>query len=546
MVRSHVSVRQQQLLKVVFLFHAATNVPPSLDSGSSSNTLPIGSRPVPASSNVSDHTRTYPLVMSTSGSGIAHALLPAEEQHHGVRAATPIVSCLMVTIEGEIPEAVSRDNSPQGTAITAPLQTDAQEPLLSSDSGSTPDQDKKMRLTHGVPGSRRSSMEDFVVSEQASLKSGSQLSMRSGSQANSCDQGGAKASSGSSCDKAMSGSNPAQSSAKASSGSNRDEQCASVSSGSPGRDSWARRRPLNPQPLQPRRAFMMPLLGVQSWADRHSLTSYLDLVHHIEQQVLLHPNPLVQQQQGGQQQGRQQQQWGWQQGPPPPPPPPQPQQQQQGRQQRQLRWQQGRGQQQQPGTPLQQQAPGHRQHQLTAVPASNWPVMLSLQREDQGQSSRSRPAAAEQEPALAWYACDSSGSHRVSRVQLSSLAVSQKEEAPSASARPSQAAAVGSTDTGLTTPILTLAPAQRQLQPPQQQRQGQWLLPATGPRRQGAAWSGGPRLRPHSGAAWPAPLPSTPHPVPLGPDLVHIDDSVGAAAADDLCEQFARPAAGLV
>ncbi|KAJ9524246.1 hypothetical protein QJQ45_008435 [Haematococcus lacustris] len=435
-----------------------TNVPPSLDSGSSATTPPIDSRPVPASSNVSGHTQTHPLVMSTSDGSVAHASLPAEEQHHGVQEATPIVSSLMVTIEGEISEAVFRDNSPQGTA---PLQTDAREPLLSSDSGSTPDQDKNIRLTHGVPDPRRYSMEDFIVSEQASLKSRSQLSMRSGSQANSFDQGGAKASSGSSCDKARSDSNPAQGSAKASSGSNRDEQCASVSSGSPGRDSWARLRPLNPQSWQPRRAFMMPLLDVQPWAGRHSPTSYLNLVQHIEQQVLLHPDPLVQQQQGGQQQGQQQQQLGWQ---------------------------QARGQQQQPGTPLQQQAPGRRQHQLTAMPASNWPLMLSLRREDQGQSSRSRPAAAEQEPVLAWYACDSSGSQRASRLQRSSLAVTQKEKAPSASARPSQGAAVGSTDTGLTRPTLTLAPAQLQLQPPQQQWQGQSLLPGTGPRRQGAAW----------------------------------------------------------
>ncbi|GFH07486.1 hypothetical protein HaLaN_02293 [Haematococcus lacustris] len=338
---------QQQLLKVVFLLHAAaTNVPPSLDSGFSATTLPIGSRPVPASTNLSSYTQTYPLVMSTSDGGVAHESLPAEEEHHGVQEATPIVRGLMVTIEGEISEAVSRDNSPQGTAIAAPLQTDVREPLLSSDSGSTPDQHKKMGLTHGVPVSRRYSMEDFIVSEQASLKSWSQLSMRSGSRANSSDQGGAKASSGSSCDKARSGSNPAQGSAKASSGSNRDEQCASVSSGSPGRDSWARLRPLNPPSWLPRRAFMMPQLGVQPWADRHSPTSYLNRVHHIEQQ--------------------------------------------------------------------------------------------------------------------------------------------------------------------------------------------------------GAAWSGGPSMRPHSGAAWPAPLPFTPHAGPPWPDLVLIDDSVGAAAADDLYEQFARPAAGPV
>ncbi|GFH09692.1 hypothetical protein HaLaN_04881 [Haematococcus lacustris] len=337
-----------------------TNVPPSLDSGSSATTPPIDSRPVPASSNVSGHTQTHPLVMSTSDGSVAHASLPAEEQHHGVQEATPIVSSLMVTIEGEISEAVFRDNSPQGTA---PLQTDAREPLLSSDSGSTPDQDKNIRLTHGVPDPRRYSMEDFIVSEQASLKSRSQLSMRSGSQANSFDQGGAKASSGSSCDKARSDSNPAQGSAKASSGSNRDEQCASVSSGSPGRDSWARLRPLNPQSWQPRRAFMMPLLDVQPWAGRHSPTSYLNLVQHIEQQL----------------------------------------------------W----------------------------VPEG--------------------VKAAAQQP----------GSH------------SEGEGTQ----------------------------CQRPPQP--------------------------------GSSTWPAPLPFTPHPVPLWPDLVHIDDSVGAAAADDLCEQFARPAAGL-
>ncbi|GFH30405.1 hypothetical protein HaLaN_29256 [Haematococcus lacustris] len=219
-----------------------------------------------------------------------------------------------------------------------------------------------MRLTHGVPDSRRYSMEDFIVSEQASLKFGSQLSMRSGSQANSCDQGGAKASSASSCDKARSGSNPAQGSAKASSGSNCDEQYTSASSGSPGRDSWAKLRPLNPQSRLPRRAFMMPVLDVQ---------------------------------------------------------------------------------------------PSLGPRECRGCGAAAW------------QTARRR----------------------------------------------------------------------------------RHLVPAPAPGReqqQGAARLGGPSLRPHSGAGWPAPLPFTLHPGALWPGLVHMDDSVGAAAADDLCEQFARPAAGLV